>query len=537
MVGRTSLNAPPTLTTRDSVGTSSTSDSRSRHGGGNRGNRRFSTLLRRRTVGTGRGSDVTWEWRRALTTTLLLATPPVLVSILVDSGDYRITHASAAAWLDFQLVLAVAAGMLYSRWRMSGEPTSGWLAATLFALVLGSWPFAVLDMPDLLDRSGSTGDLAAVILGAPVLVMLGLAARGVGFSERVHPLTVGVATGLAFVAAHLTIILLVTDTVVVFPGLSGSLMISGLLLIFLIFLIILTALHRGQDQPSLSTPQFAVVAGAALAALLLGPMGTTGGTLRSWAALATLVALSVLVALTTAKALLRTLADQSRTPARTGHSTPVAADQEERATHEELLHELRSTVADISSASQLLLVGGERLSASSRQRLQIGLISEVTRLQRLVTKPPEGETQPVSLDEVISPLIITQRALGHDVIWNPSGQHACGRKDDISEIVHILLHNALRHAPDTTITLAVRRTGDAVEVRVSDGGPGVPSALRGSLFQRGARSEQSPGSGLGLYLARQLAEGQGGSLQLRHNDGTRGASFVVTLSHFEGEGT
>jgi signal transduction histidine kinase len=67
-----------------------------------------------------------------------------------------------------------------------------------------------------------------------------------------------------------------------------------------------------------------------------------------------------------------------------------------------------------------------------------------------------------------------------------------------------------------------------VKVSVIDGGPGVPDDLVPVLFERGFHREGSPGQGIGLAMARELATGLGGSLELERAP-RKGARFDLTL--------
>jgi signal transduction histidine kinase len=98
-----------------------------------------------------------------------------------------------------------------------------------------------------------------------------------------------------------------------------------------------------------------------------------------------------------------------------------------------------------------------------------------------------------------------------------------------------LLGNALRYssADDGPVTLAIHGTKTQVEFRVRDHGPGIPADQRahiGEPFFRSdaSRARETGGTGLGLYLARQVARAHGGDLVLE-DTGERGALFVVTI--------
>ena len=88
-----------------------------------------------------------------------------------------------------------------------------------------------------------------------------------------------------------------------------------------------------------------------------------------------------------------------------------------------------------------------------------------------------------------------------------------------------LLDNALRHGGEH-VEIAVEATPDTIRVTVTDDGPGVPATIRDRVFERFSREgAPSTGFGLGLAIARALAEAQGGRLDL--DDRAGGARFVV----------
>jgi signal transduction histidine kinase len=107
-----------------------------------------------------------------------------------------------------------------------------------------------------------------------------------------------------------------------------------------------------------------------------------------------------------------------------------------------------------------------------------------------------------------------------------------------------LLDNALRHAPSgsaITVALGHGPTQGTVQLRVRDEGPGVPPALRETLFNRfvhGTRIEEAAGSGtsgagLGLAIAQAIAQAHGGGIALLEGD--PGATFEITLPSYAQE--
>ena len=99
--------------------------------------------------------------------------------------------------------------------------------------------------------------------------------------------------------------------------------------------------------------------------------------------------------------------------------------------------------------------------------------------------------------------------------------------------VRNLLENARRYSAGA-VELTLTRSPDAVQLHVSDHGPGVPPGQRERIFEPFYRlpgaSERSGGVGLGLALVRSIAERHGGSIRCEDRaDGQRGASFVLRL--------
>jgi signal transduction histidine kinase len=97
-----------------------------------------------------------------------------------------------------------------------------------------------------------------------------------------------------------------------------------------------------------------------------------------------------------------------------------------------------------------------------------------------------------------------------------------GDRELLMQLFANLLENATRHSPaGSHITVAVRRSSEAVEVSVADDGPGIPEALRSKVLQRFFRLEASrttPGNGLGLSLAAAVAALHDAGLKLSDNE-------------------
>jgi len=114
-----------------------------------------------------------------------------------------------------------------------------------------------------------------------------------------------------------------------------------------------------------------------------------------------------------------------------------------------------------------------------------------------------------------------------------AGARALGDADLVARIMDNLVNNALIYSdPPATVTVTVRPTPGAVEIRVADRGPGVPEADRERIFERfvrGAGAGRAAGTGLGLYVSRECARRMGGDLMLERSRPGEGSTFLLRL--------
>jgi signal transduction histidine kinase len=111
-----------------------------------------------------------------------------------------------------------------------------------------------------------------------------------------------------------------------------------------------------------------------------------------------------------------------------------------------------------------------------------------------------------------------------------SSIEAAGHPSATERALSNLLDNAVKFSPERSrVGVAVRENAGAVEIEVEDRGMGIPASDHERVFEPFARLDrEKPGAGLGLSIARELAEAQGGRLSLTSEPG-RGSTFVLTL--------
>jgi signal transduction histidine kinase len=102
----------------------------------------------------------------------------------------------------------------------------------------------------------------------------------------------------------------------------------------------------------------------------------------------------------------------------------------------------------------------------------------------------------------------------------------------ITEILYNLVDNAVKHTTSgSTITIDTNRSHDGIQLTVTDTGIGIPKEAQSQLFQKFYRVEglkSHSGTGLGLYICRQIAEAHYGHMWLESAEG-KGATFGLNL--------
>jgi len=164
----------------------------------------------------------------------------------------------------------------------------------------------------------------------------------------------------------------------------------------------------------------------------------------------------------------------------------------------------------------------------------IALTSEARDLAEVLTVGGDMPVEPVSLNGVLHRQVEkTREKYPHATVVVDGDVPAVSvvANQMLSSVFDNLLGNAVVHndRDEPTVTISVADAGeDAIEVRVADDGPGISDAVRSSLFGRGEKCVDSPGTGMGLYLVDELVAGYGGTVDVEDRD-PRGTAFVVTL--------
>ena len=200
-----------------------------------------------------------------------------------------------------------------------------------------------------------------------------------------------------------------------------------------------------------------------------------------------------------------------------------------------MAHEIRNPLAAISHAAELL---AEEDSDPLRQRLARIIHDNTGRLNRLVTEvlelgrrdraQPEALRWQVFLSGFMEELTLHDETAGRRVRVGEFDVELRFDRGHLYRILWNLLGNALRHASAADGAVRLEATpgtaANRVELHVADDGPGVDEAQRNQVFEP-FFTTHGAGTGLGLYIARELCEASGARLELL--DEGPGAHFRI----------
>ena len=204
-----------------------------------------------------------------------------------------------------------------------------------------------------------------------------------------------------------------------------------------------------------------------------------------------------------------------------------------------IAHEVRNPLSAINQAAQLLeedgavAPEGQRLLAMIRNNSKRidRIVGEVLQLNRRDRQQPESiplaEFLRALVDEIVQAENIPPASVA---LALPGDLAVIFDRGHLNQILWNLVRNAWQHCQkkEASVRIAARAgyMGDAVIFELADDGPGIPAELRGQIFEPFFTTRPG-GTGLGLYIARELADANGATLELLPK--SPGAHFRMTL--------
>ncbi len=221
-----------------------------------------------------------------------------------------------------------------------------------------------------------------------------------------------------------------------------------------------------------------------------------------------------------------------------------ATEATRRALTADLAHQLRTPIASLEATIEA--VRDDVLPADAQT--WDTLAAQSTRLRRLVAdlevvSRAEERQLLLSAEPVPVPALVDSAVAAHRERCRAAGVRLEASVDDrtprvvvdperIQEVLGSLLDNALRCTPaGGTVTVVGRpsASGDGAVITVTDTGVGLTPTETGQIFRRFAKAADSPGSGLGLTIARAIVEAHHGTLTADSDGPGTGACFTITL--------
>jgi signal transduction histidine kinase len=208
-------------------------------------------------------------------------------------------------------------------------------------------------------------------------------------------------------------------------------------------------------------------------------------------------------------------------------------------------HELRAPLGVISGYIALLAEGSLADNGPARQAAMQVVVAKVDEVNRLVddlllaAHIEGGELVPkvvpmdlgLEVERAVERAAARARMLQATIGYEPPERsvQALGDVGHVGKILDNLINNALTYADDSPRVQIRVTDASGAEVTVQDCGTAIPDDIREKIFEKLFRASAKPGTGLGLYISRYLAENQGGTLSLEGGQAESGNTFVLRL--------
>jgi signal transduction histidine kinase len=210
-------------------------------------------------------------------------------------------------------------------------------------------------------------------------------------------------------------------------------------------------------------------------------------------------------------------------------------------------HELRSPMASVIGSARTLEQRWRELTPEQRESFLALIAHETSRLAELIgdvldTSRIEAGTFSYSFDDVDLARLVRDSAaaaehgqdeVAVDAVVREPLPAVRGDRDRLRQVLVNLIDNAVKYSsPGDRVRVQAEHTDGRVVIEVRDNGPGISQEHQRLIFEKFGRAHvgehAKPGTGLGLFIARSIAEAHGGALEVRSAPG-RGATFRLSL--------
>ena len=222
------------------------------------------------------------------------------------------------------------------------------------------------------------------------------------------------------------------------------------------------------------------------------------------------------------------------------------SDKQRRNLLADIAHELRTPISILRGRLEGIIDGvyppneANIAPALEETYLLERLVEDLRLLALAEANQLRYEMKPIRLDELVETILGLFSALAEEkeikllLEAEPELPEVSVDPQRFQQVIGNLIDNAIRYTPKgSTIKLSIKKVGQTIELWVADEGQGIPEDELKHVFDRFWRGEKSRarstgGAGLGLSIARQLVEAQGGQIWAR-NHSPRGFEVIISL--------
>lgn len=230
--------------------------------------------------------------------------------------------------------------------------------------------------------------------------------------------------------------------------------------------------------------------------------------------------------------------------------TKIEAEQKQYRLQEDFIstitHELLTPLGFIKGYASTLLRPDTTWDPNNQKEFLTIIDEETDRLQELIDNLLDSsrlqsgtmqmEFQPVRLDALLKDVVVRARVHHRNLQVQLDLQSPIdpiqGDPRRLAQVFENLISNAVKYAPGSPIVVTLRKLKEGVEISFQDSGPGIPPKYAPYVFDRFFRNpEQAPnihGSGLGLYICRQIVTAHGGEIGIDSDVG-EGTTVLIKL--------
>ena len=213
-------------------------------------------------------------------------------------------------------------------------------------------------------------------------------------------------------------------------------------------------------------------------------------------------------------------------------------------------HQLRSPLTAIKGYASMVLEGDygkinakakeaiDRIFQSS-QNLTV-VVEDLLNVSKIEQGGMKYEMAVFPLSEIAkqmaTDLSITAEKRGLKLTYSGDDEKECmvnGDKEKLRQVVLNFIDNSIKYTKTGSIDVSVHKKGDKVVFAVKDTGMGMTPEIKATLFQKFARGDgarmNTTGSGLGLYLAKEIVEAHKGRVWVESDGAGKGSTFAMEL--------